>query len=104
MTLKMKEFTINFDPESGGIRHESITVNFNEQVLAAQAVLKGFEAKFTQPGSDRPFRQLHIDLDVQSVTTHAVNIKADFGLRDASGVFDDPYGGFIQGVVIANVA
>jgi hypothetical protein len=81
MAFRMKEFTINFDPESGGLRHETATVNFNETVLAAQAVLKGFEARFTNPGSDRDLRQLHIDIDVQSVTAHAVNVKADSGRK-----------------------
>ncbi len=103
MSIRMKQFTINFDPESGGLRHETQTVNFSETVKRANAVLKGFEARFTNPGSDRDLRQLHIDIDVQSVTNQAVNVKADFGLRDASGNFDDPYAGFIQGIVIAEV-
>jgi len=103
MSIRMKQFTIRFDPESGGIRHETTTVNFNETVKRANAVLKGFDASFTAPGSDRDLRQLHIDIDVESVTDHAVNVKADFGLRDASGNFDDPYRGFIQGIVIAEV-
>ena len=103
MSIRMKQFTIHFDPDTGGLRHGTTTVNFNETVKRANAVLKGFEARFTSPGSDRDLRQLHVDLDVESVTNHAVNIKADFGLRDASGNFDDPYAGFVQGIVIADV-
>ncbi|GFE63158.1 hypothetical protein [Litoreibacter roseus] len=101
MAIRMKQFTIHFDPETGGVRTGQTTVNFNENIKEANAVLKGFEARFTSPGSDRDIRQIHIDLDVTSVTQHAVNVKADFGLRDASGNFDDAYAGFVQGVVIA---
>ena len=102
-SIRMKQFTIRFDPETGGLRSETDVVNFNERVKRAEAVLKGYEARFTNPGSDRDLRQIHVDLDVLSVTNHAVNIRADFGLRDASGNFDDPYAGFVQGVVIAEV-
>ncbi len=45
MSIRMKEFTIHFDPESGGLRHETQTVNFTETVKRANAVMKGFEAK-----------------------------------------------------------
>lgn len=99
MALQMKVVTINFDPETGGLRQETATVPFNARVRQAQVALVGFEAKFTK--SDREFHQLHVDLDVQSVSGSVVIIGADFGLRDKSGVFDDEYKGFVQGLVIA---
>ena len=101
MAIRMKQFTIRFDPETGGLRSGETTVSFNETVKEAEAMLKGFDARFTAPGSDRDLRQIHVDLDVVSVTNHAVKVRADFGLRDASGNFDDPYAGIVQGVVIA---
>lgn len=99
MAIRMKQFTIHFDSATGGLRHGQTTVGFDENIKEANAVLKGFEARFNN--GDRELRQLHVDLDVTNVTNHGVTVKADFGLRDASGTFDDPYSGFVQGIVIA---
>lgn len=99
MALQMKEFTIRFDPEKGGLRRETDVVAFNKRVRQAQACLKGWEVKFSD--TDRELHHIHVDIDVTDITSNIVNIAADFGLRDRSGVFDDRYQGFVQGVVIA---
>lgn len=100
MALQMKEFTIQFDPETGGVRRETDVVAFNRNVRQAQACLKGWEVQFQ--GQDRELHHIHVDIDVTGVAGNIVNVAADFGLRDRSGNFDDPYRGFVQGVVIAD--
>ena len=101
MALKMKQFTIRFDPETGGVRRETDVVAFNSVVRQAEACLKGWEVRFQ--GQDRELHHIHIDIDVTSIAGNVVNVAADFGLRDRSGTFDDPYYGFVQGVLIAEV-
>ena len=98
----MKQFTIHFDPETGGLRQATATVPFSRTIRKAEAVMKGFEVKFTR--DDRELHHLHIDIDVEAVAGNTVVVKADFGLRDKSGVFDDEYKGFIQGVVFAQTS
>jgi hypothetical protein len=45
MAFRMKEFTINFDPESGGLRHETATLDrhgqFEKFTNLSNAYLKG---------------------------------------------------------------
>ena len=39
MPLQMKQFTIRFDPETGGLRRETEVVAFNNRVRKANACL-----------------------------------------------------------------
>ena len=70
----------------------------------AQAMLKGFHAGYSD--GDHHILELEIDLDITDVSTarNTVTVAADFLLRDGSGNIDDRYDGFVQGVVIAEVA
>ncbi|NEP02373.1 MAG: hypothetical protein F6K58_27740 [Symploca sp. SIO2E9] len=105
--IRTKQFTIKFDPETGGPRSETATVPFPKKIVWAEAMLKGFRAEFTKSsGSSNShdlFHRLLVDLDVKSVSGSTVVVNADFALRDKSGSFDDEYRGTVQGVVIAEL-
>jgi hypothetical protein len=102
MSLDFREITINFDNTSGRKQRESATAVFGSAVRKAQAVLKGFHVGYTD--SDHPLWKLEVDLDVERITGAAVTVAADYLLRDSSGNIDDRFGGWIQVVVMADVA
>ena len=102
MGLEMKQVTIHFDPTTGRRQREVGTATFSRKVKKAEAMLKGFNSRFT--GGDREFKEMEIDLDIVSIRGNRVDVAADFVLRDSSGRYDDAYQGFVQLVVLAQVA
>ncbi len=64
--------------------------------------MKGYKVGFTH--GDRPFREILVDINNIAVNGNNVSFDVDFGLRDASGNYDDPYEGFVEVLVIADVA
>jgi len=102
MSLDFRELTINFDNTAGKKQNERATAVFGSNVKKAQAVLKGFHVAYAN--GDHPIWKLEVDLDVERVVTNTVTVAADYLLRDSSGNIDDPFGGWIQVIVIADVA
>ncbi len=98
--LTFKELTIYFDPTSGRKQTETATAVFGGTVRTAQAVLKGFNVKYSD--GDHHILAQEIDLDT-SINGRAVNVSADLLLRDSSGNIDDRFEGWIQCVVIADI-
>lgn len=102
MALEFRELTLHFDRTRGRRQREQATATFNGRVIKAQAMLKGFNVKYRN--GDHHLLEQEIDLDTINVSGNRVDVAADLVLRDSSGYFDDPYSGFIQCVVIAEVA
>ena len=67
----------------------------------AEVVLKGYNIRYDR--GDRPLLEIEVDLDRGRIIDNRVDIVGDFALRDNSGTFDDPYEGWINFVVIAEV-
>ncbi|MGD1716099.1 hypothetical protein [Dapis sp. BLCC M172] len=68
---------------------------------SAQVVLKGYSVNYNN--GDHHILQLEIDLDTLRIIGPTVSIAGDFVFRDSSGFFDDPYSGWINFVVIADL-
>ena len=98
--IDFREVTINFDSTRGEAQREPGSVTFGSRVLKAQAFLKGFHIGFDS--KDHHFESQQIDLDITRINNNRVDVAADFLLRDKNG--DDPYSGWINAVVIADVA
>lgn len=101
------EFTsgsFDFPSHKGsGPRSQTLRVAFDRRIGKASAVLTGYEAKFDS--GDHELRQLVVSLHTrivnQSTTGHEVEVTATFGLRDASGHWDDPYSGQVRFLLIS---
>jgi hypothetical protein len=96
------QLTFNFDPTSGQVQALTIrTPPFRGNVVRAQAMLKGFDIRYTN-GDHHVLRE-EIDLDVSLDPAHpnTVLVQANFLLRDSSGNIDDPFAGRVEAVVIA---
>ena len=100
MALDFREGWLNFPPTTGRRQRENTTVVFPTTIRRAQAVLKGYNARYDR--GNRPLLEIEVDLDT-SITGNTVTVFGDLALRDSSGVFDDPYTGWINFVVIADL-
>jgi hypothetical protein len=100
MALEMREVTMNFDFTSGIEQRQESTAVFNAPVEQAQTMLKGFSIQYGN--GDHHILKQEIALDVVSINNNTVTVAANFLLRDDSGNIDDPFGGFVQAVVIAD--
>jgi hypothetical protein len=102
MAIDFRRTTITFDPTSGREQRESATVVFNSNVRRAEAALKGFSIGYNN--GDHELLRETIDVDVASINNNTVTVAVDFLLRDSSGNIDDPYSGFAEVLVLADVA
>jgi hypothetical protein len=102
MAVDFRQVRINFDPTSGREQRESGTAVFNSTVRRANAALKGFSIGYNN--GDHELLRETVDVDVTSIISNTVTVAVDFLLRDSSGNIDDPYSGFAEVLVMADVA
>lgn len=100
MAIEFREGWLNFPSTTGRRQRVSTTINFGGNVRTAQAVMKGFSVEYRN--GDHHILEIEQDLDTQ-VSGNTVRVSGDFAFRDSSGTFDDPYSGWINFVVIADV-
>jgi len=100
MALQFRSDRIYFD-RSTNVRHrERRNVTFDGRVRTYQAMLRGFNIRYNN--GDHHLLEQEIDLDPRLISNNIVEVYADLVLRDNGG-FDDPYSGWIEFVVIADV-
>ncbi len=100
MALQFKEGWITFPATTGQRQRLSQTVSFTGPVNAYQVVMKGYNIRYDD--GDHHILELELDLD-STVSGTDVTVTGDFVLRDSSGNYDDPYEGWMNFVVIADV-
>jgi len=101
--IGFKRERVNFPAITGEENEKDVTIDFPKTVLAAESFINGFKVGFVN--TDKPLREIHVN-------THAtfegdddnVKVTVRLGLRDNSGTFDDPYKGFVDVVVVAELA
>jgi hypothetical protein len=87
--------TLTFPSSAGaGPRTRNETLQFTQSATNATAGLSGFLARFTT--SDHPLQQLEVDVDSQTPGPNQLQVSGTYGLRDASGTWDDRYDGRIS--------
>jgi hypothetical protein len=99
--LDFRSVTVSFPTLSGGPQRQTSFAAFGGPVREADTALKGFNI-FYANGDHHVLRE-QVDIDVLSVNNNVVNFAVDFVLRDSSGNFDDPFGGSVEVLVIADV-
>jgi hypothetical protein len=102
MALDFRNVVVTFNTTAGAAQRENGTADFASTVRRANAAIKGFDIFFANV--DRHFHRQEIDIDNVTVDGNSVNFSVDFALRDRSGTFDDPFGGSVEVLVIADVA
>ena len=102
MSVKFGNKTVNFSDCGGELASKSGSVNFEKDVVQATAVMKGFEVKLNY--GEKKIQLVSAYVDNVKFEGKNVSFNAYLGIKDQSGIFDDPYGGFVDVVVIATHA
>ena len=100
MALAMKEGWLNFPASTGRRQRVTSSVTFDGTINSYQVVMKGYNIRYDD--SDHHILELELDLDA-SRSGSTINVSGDFVLRDSSGNYDDPYEGWLNYVVLADV-
>lgn len=101
MAFDFRAVRVYFQPVAGREQSEQSDVVFAGRVNRAEAVINGFDVKFTD--GNRPFYRQKIDIRVTRIIDRVVFIQAEYLLRDTSGNIDDRYDGYVDVVVFADV-
>jgi hypothetical protein len=87
-------------PSGAGHKNIDGKAFFPSNVKDAGVAINGFNLDFTA-GGDRHINVLHVDVDILSISGATVNFRAHCDYADVN--FDDPYGGSITVLVVADV-
>jgi hypothetical protein len=97
----MRTTTVSFDYSHGQVQVLPGSVNFSGTVRVVRCALMGFNIKY-RSGSEHPLNRMLIDIDEVDHNGTQGTFKVRIGLRDASGNFDDDFGGYVQVLAIAD--
>jgi hypothetical protein len=102
MAIELRSLArFNFPSHSGGPQSQMQTVSFPTPVRSAVAAINGFRIGFTT--SDHELFREEVDASATIAPNRlSVDVSVNFALRDKSGVFDDPYEGFVDVALIVN--
>ncbi len=92
---------IELDRTVGQMETEFRAASFVRPVRRAEAILKGFELRYTN--GDHHILKEQVALSTR-INGNTVEVRADVLLRDGSGNIDDPFDGWVDAVVIAETA
>jgi hypothetical protein len=104
MALQFRRTRVSFDSTQGLRQQEPGVVNFSSAVRTAECAVNGFRARYTS--NDRPLLELEIDITpitTPSISGTQVTFNVNLVLRDSSGTYDDPYKGWVDVLVIADI-
>ncbi len=99
--LDFRSVTVSFPTLSGGPQRQTGFATFGDPVRVANTALKGFNIFYGN--GDHHILRHQVDIDVLAINNNVVNFAVDFVLRDSSGNFDDPFGGSVEVLVIADL-
>jgi hypothetical protein len=104
MAVEFRNLRFTFPSQTGGPKVQVQTPEFSTNVRSAVAAINGFNIGYSN-GDHELFRET---IDASAATTRplsrAVAVTVNFGLRDSSGNFDDPYEGFVDVALIVDRA
>jgi hypothetical protein len=96
------QITFTFDPTAGQIQNLTMrTPPFRGNVVRAQAMLKGFDIRYTNGDHHILREEINLNVSLDAAHPNTVLVQANFLLRDDSGNLDDPFAGRVEAVVIA---
>jgi hypothetical protein len=90
-----------FPSQSGGPKSQVQTVSFPTAVRSAVAAINGLRIGFST--SDHELFREEVDASATIASNRLrVDVRVNFALRDKSGLFDDPYEGFVDVALIVD--
>ncbi len=93
---------VQFDSTAGDKQSETGTVTFGNDVLDAEAAIRGFTVEYSNTSHDIRFEEARI-VSAKPKGSQ-VTVEVALGLRRDSRKFNDPYEGTVDVLVVAKVA
>jgi hypothetical protein len=104
-SMEIRMGTAAFPQHSGsGPQTEKAVVTFSGTIVAAVAVITGWDVKFSPVDGDHHLGRLDVAVNTLETIGRSVEVIITFGLRDWSGNWDDRYEGKINFAVLAETA
>lgn len=100
-TIDFQLTTNNLSAWRGQMASGDLRFTFPRPVVKAVSAIAGFQIGFEN--DDHELLRMVIDTSVTSWSGNTVTVRFNFGLRDSSGEWDDPYGGHLTILVIAEL-
>jgi hypothetical protein len=102
--LQLSRVRINFPSTTGRVQQERRSVSFSRPIRIADIAINGWDISYRN--GDHHLLQQKIDCLIESIVPSGsgstVNFRVDLLLRDSSGNIDDPFGGYVDVLVIAD--
>ncbi|WP_280261669.1 hypothetical protein [Nocardia abscessus] len=98
--IAFKRQRVTFPEVEDEPQFKEVWFHFPATVWTADCAINGFNIGFTR--SDRELHWLNVDTHMGVIQNSSVKVRVDFGLRDKSGYYDDPYRGYVDVLVIAH--
>lgn len=104
MAFDFRTRRVNFVPTTGAINTQrDQKVIFSSNVRRAETAIKGFNMGYT--GEDHHIFRQEVEVkNVRIVEGNGVCFDIDYLFRDSSGNIDDRYNGWVDVIVMAEVA
>ncbi len=102
MALDFRVATVRFDPTSGRIQSEPGSAVFGSAVRKAEMAIRSFNYGYTD--GDHHIWRTEVQLAGLRITGATVQFSVNLLIRDSSGNIDDRFDGYVEVLVIADVA
>lgn len=104
MAIAFETVRLDYDPTSGQTQRQKGTAVFRGNVRSFGLAIGGWDMEYTN-GDHHVLRQrIEICESKAVIKLNTVTFSTDFLLRDSSGNIDDPFKGYIDVLVIADIA
>lgn len=101
MPIDFVQRRIRFAEHRGGPQDVTEDFTFSAPVNRAESFINGFNIGFT--AADHHLLRQEINTAVRDIDDRVVKVRIVFSLRNGTGSFDDPFDGFVDVVVVADV-
>ena len=103
MAINFKTVRLRYGPASGGTLNEFETASFTGKVRSAALAVGGWDMEFTNGDHHVCRQRIDIRHEEMEILDNRVKFSVDFLLRDNTGPVDDPFKGYVDVLVIADV-
>ncbi len=99
MALESRVVRVNFPSTTGRDQTVNASASFSRTVRSAHLAVNGFELSFRNGDHELGLMRVNAS-DGTTISGTLVNFSVNVLLRDTSGNIDDPFGGFVDVLVL----
>ena len=102
MSITFITRTTTFTNQTGAPFKRTESVTFSSTVTSASVVISGYDVGFDN--CDGRFQHSQVTLSDVNIQGSTVTYLVTVGLKDNSGIYDDPFYGTINATIIADIS